>query len=410
MKKLIKNYSEQIILLAAILIGALLGAVFPVVGVLIKPLGAIWLNLLSTAVVPLVFFSISSAIAGMNDIKRLGKILFWMLIVFIGISTAAALMMLAGVHFFPITAPVHLTMVSQVALKPWSGANALTDAFTVSDFGKLLLRENMLALIVFSALMGFASSASQAHDKNFSKFLISGNEVMMNVIALLMRAAPVGLGAYFAAMVAELGPQIVGTYSNVALLYYPVALLYFFFFFSLYALWAGGKKWIKTFWQEIIPPALTALGTGSSVATIPSNLQAADRMGMPREVSEIVIPVGAVTHKSGSCLSAILKIALLHAVFDASFSGFQDYGVAIGVAVLSGVVMGGIPGGGFLGEMLIITLYGFPMEGLPIISMVGILVDPPATLVNAVGDNIAGALTARITYGKKWRVEPPNGN
>ena len=84
------------------------------------------------------------------------------------------------------------------------------------------------------------------------------------------------------------------------------------------------------------------------------------------------------------------------------FSGIGTFATAIGIALLSGTVMSGIPGGGFLGEILIVTLYGFPVEALPLISMIGTLVDPPATMVNAIGDSAASMLVARILGGKNW--------
>ena len=104
----------------------------------------------------------------------------------------------------------------------------------------------------------------------------------------------------------------------------------------------------------------------------------------------------------GSCLSAILKISLLFGLFHMDFSGFGTLATAVGIALLSGTVMSGIPGGGFLGELLIVTMYGFPVEALPVISMIGTLVDPPATMVNAVGDNVSSMLVSRILYGKTW--------
>ena len=78
------------------------------------------------------------------------------------------------------------------------------------------------------------------------------------------------------------------------------------------------------------------------------------------------------------------------------------YATAVGIALLSGMVMSGIPGGGFLGELLIVTLYGFPVEALPLISMVGTLIDPPATMINATGDNVCSMLLARMLGGKHW--------
>ena len=157
-----------------------------------------------------------------------------------------------------------------------------------------------------------------------------------------------------------------------------------------------------------MPASLTALATGSSVATIPTNLEAARKIGIPKDIREVVIPVGATIHMEGSCLSAILKIAFLFGLFGMNFSGIDTIAIAIGVALLSGTVMSGIPGGGFLGEMLIITLYGFPPEAMPMISMIGTLVDPPATMVNAVGDNVASMMIARLLEGKDWMKQSEN--
>jgi Na+/H+-dicarboxylate symporter len=182
-------------------------------------------------------------------------------------------------------------------------------------------------------------------------------------------------------------------------------LLYFFVGFTLYAYFAGRMRGVRLFWGNIIPTSLTAWATGSSVAAIPTNLQAAQRIGVPKDISEVVIPVGSMIHMDGSCLSAVLKIALLFGLFGKDFSGAWTISGAIGVALLSGIVMSGIPGGGFLGELMIVTLYGFPMEALPIVSMVGTLVDPPATMVNAVGDNVAGMMVARILGGRHWMTE-----
>ncbi len=406
MKSFLKNYSESLILLSAIITGALIGVFFPAFALTLKPVGIIWLNLLSTAVIPLVFFSIAATIASMGSGKQLSRILIWMIIIFTAASVIAAVLMLAGVYFFPPAATIKLSLQTGIEMKPWNAGKSLVEAFSVGDFGELLSRKNMLPMILFAALIGWASHAAGKQGETFRQYFISGNAVMMKVMRGIMLIAPLGLGVYFAALVAEMGPQIMGTYGQIAGLYYPFSFSYFFIFFTFYAFLAGGVKWIPVFWKNIIPPSLTALGTGSSLATIPSNLQAADRMGIPRETSEIVIPVGGVIHKSGSCLAAIVKIALLHQVFGVPFTGIEAYAIAVGVAVLSGVVMGGIPGGGFLGEMLIVNLYGFPLEGLPIISMVGTIVDPPATLVNATGDNIASALVSRLVYGKKWQVKP----
>lgn len=392
-----KNYAFSLILLAAILIGSLLGFFLKDKAAVLKPFGDVFLNLLFCLVVPLVFFSIASAVSGMQSTGRLKKILLVMIGVFVLTGIAASLLMVAGVKMFPPAQGLSVDFGFEPP-QPQAGGllTRLAGTFTVPDFVLLLSRKNMLALIVFAMLTGVAALTSGEKGEPFRKFLRSGNEVFTRAIGYVMIYAPVGLGAYFAYLVGVFGPQLLGSYAQAMGLYYPVALLYFVAAFSLYAYLAGGFSAIGMFWRNIIPTALTAFGTGSSVASIPLNLDAAEKNGVPADVREVVIPIGATIHMDGSCLSAILKIAVLFGLFGMDFSGPGTILTAIGIALLSGTVMSGIPGGGFLGEMMIVTLYGFPLEALPVISMVGTLVDPPATMVNAVGDNVSSMMVARV--------------
>ena len=398
----LKNYSFSLILLLSIALGAGLGVIFKEKIAFIKPLGDIFLNLLFTAVVPLVFFSISSAIAEMSDLQRLGKIMGWMVLIFIATGIVSSLLMVLGVTIFPPVLGDHPMLNAPAVVSQTKNFGDILKAFTVPDFAQLLSKQNMLALIVFAMLVGLAASLAKEEGKPFTNFLVSGSKVMMKVIHLIMFCAPVGLGAYFAYLVGTLGPELLGSYLRVVALYYPLAVLYFFAGFSLYAYLAGGGNGFRRFWGNILSPALTAWGTGSSIATIPANLEAADRVGVPKDISRIVIPIGATIHMDGTCMSAIVKISLLFAFFGMKFTGIGTIVTAIGVAILSGMVMSGIPGGGFLGELLIVTLYGFPVEALPLISMVGTLVDPPATMVNSTGDNVVSMLLARILEGRNW--------
>jgi len=98
----------------------------------------------------------------------------------------------------------------------------------------------------------------------------------------------------------------------------------------------------------------------------------------------------------------VLKIAFLFGIFQMPFSGVEPILTALGIALLTGVVVSGIPGGGTIGELLILSFYGFPPEALPLITMIGTLVDAPATMINAVGDNVSSMLVARFLGGKGW--------
>ncbi|MDD2321186.1 MAG: dicarboxylate/amino acid:cation symporter [Geobacteraceae bacterium] len=398
----LQSYGFSLLLIISIIIGALLGIVFKKDAALLKPLGDIFLNLLFTVIVPLVFFSIASTVASMTNLRRLGKILAVMFLIFVGTGLIASAIMIAAAVLYPPAAGVSIPLPTAVDVQHLKASEQIVRAFTVPDFAQLLSKNNMLALIVFSMLTGLATSAAGEKGKPFAVFLASANEVMLKLISFIMYYAPVGLCAYFAYLVGVVGPELLGSYARAMLLYYPIALAYFVFAFTVYAFLAGRASGVKKFWRNIIPPSVMALATGSSMATIPANLQAADNIGVPRDISEVIIPIGATIHMEGSCLAAVLKIAFLCGIFQVPFTGLEPILTALGIALLTGVVVSGIPGGGTIGELLILSLYGFPPEAFPLITVIGTMVDTPATMINAVGDNVASMMVARVLGGKKW--------
>jgi len=398
----LRAYGFSILLIGAMVLGAIIGILFKEDAVVLKPLGDIFLNLLFTVIVPLVFFSISSSVAAMTNLKRLGKILGLMMLIFVTTGLIASAVMTVAVVLYPPAAGVHIPLPTTVDVHHYKATEQIVRAFTVSDFPSLISKGNMMALIVFSMLTGLATSAVGEKGKPFATFLASANEVMLKLVSFIMYYAPIGLGAYFAYLVGTFGTEMLGSYGRAMAVYYPTSLAYFFVAYTCYAFIAGRASGVKKFWCYIIPPSLTALATGSSMATIPANLQAADNIGVPRDVSEVIIPVGASIHMEGSCLAAVVKIAFLFGVFQTPFSGAGTLLTALGIALLVGAVVSGIPGGGTIGELLILSLYGFPPEAFPLITMIGTLVDAPATMINATGDNVASMLAARFLGGKGW--------
>lgn len=406
----LKSYGFSILLIISIIVGAGIGVRYQKDAALLKPLGDVFLNLLFTVIVPLVFFSISSAVASMNNMKRLGRILSVMILVFVITGFIASSVMLIAVMLYPPASGVTIPLAAAADAQPLKVSEQIVKAFTVADFPQLLSKNNMLALIVFSILTGLATSAARERGKPFAAFLASANEVMMKLVSFIMYYAPVGLCAYFAYLVGTFGTELLNSYGRAMALYYPMAIAYYFIAFSLYAFLAGGVSGVGKFWRNIIPPSVMALATGSSMATIPSNLAAADEVGVPRDISEVVIPIGATIHMEGSCLAAVLKIAFLFGIFRMPFAGMDQILTALGIALLTGVVVSGIPGGGTIGELLILSLYGFPPEAFPLVTMIGTLVDAPATMLNAVGDNVSGMMVARVLGGRNWMEKPGEGS
>lgn len=402
----LKNYSSIILLLGGIFVGSVLGLVFGKDVAVIKPLGDIFLNLLFTAIIPLVFFTIASSISSLEKTEQLGKLFLIVIGVFLFTVLVSAILMLVGVLLFPIQQDFILSQVPMEMVETGTAGSQITQLLTAGDFFELLSRKNMLALIIFSFLIGFACLNSGEKGKDFSRFLHSGNEVMKQLLHIIMKTAPVGLGAYFAYQVGIFGPQLFGAYAKPLGLYYAVCAFYFVVFFSLYAYMAGGKLGFKVFWKNNITPSLTALGTCSSIATIPANLEGAEKINIPAHIRNVVIPLGAPLHKDGSSMSSIVKIAVIFALFGKDLTDPYTLLVALGITVIVSVVEGGIPNGGYIGEILAISVYGFPMEqALPAAMIIGTLVDPMATLLNANGDLVSAMLVTRIAEGKNWLIE-----
>ena len=123
-------------------------------------------------------------------------------------------------------------------------------------------------------------------------------------------------------------------------------------------------------------------------------------MGIREHVSYVVIPLGATLHKDGSSISSIVKIVVAFSIAGREFSGADTIMIALGITVLVSIVEGGIPNGGYVGELLMISAYGFPVEVLPAAMIIGTLVDPLATLLNSTGDTVAAMVIDRFAGGR----------
>ncbi len=394
-------YKFSIILLGAIFIGSIVGIQMGEKATMFKPFGDLFINGMFMVVVPLVFVTISSSIAGMSDMNRLGKILKTMLITFVGTGMVAAVYVFITVKIFPPAEGVSLAMPAAEALKPFQTGDQIVSAITVTDFPELISRKNMLPLIIFSIVFGICTNMIGEKGKVIAKGLDALSEVFLKIVGLLMYYAPIGLGAYFAALIGEHGKELLGSYARAMAVYYPLCLVYMFTAFPLYAWISGGMEGVRRL-KYVVSPAVTAVATQSSIATLPVNLEACEKIGVPKDIREIILPIGATAHMDGTVLSSILKISFLFGIFQVPFEGVGTYASALLLSIAGGVVMSGVPGGGLIGEMFIVTMYGFPAEAFPIIATIGYLVDPFATMINASGDTIASMLVTRVVEGKDW--------
>ena len=402
-KSVLKNYTFLGIMLGAMVLGCIVGWFAPNFGHTIKPLGTVFINMMFCVVVPLVFASIAGSVASMKSRKRAGKIMGTTVAIFVITGAIAAVIMFVLMKIFPPVVSAWSDIPTEEMGEYASISDLIVNFFTASDFVGLLTRRAMLPLIVFSILFGFAANAAQGPEGSIAQWLRGLSDVMMKFVQIITYYAPIAFFAIFADLVASYGAEVISGYGRALAVYYPLCFVYLFTAFPLFARFGGGKGAVRVMFRNLIRPAVVSLGTCSSVATIPTNMEVSESTGISKDVSEMVIPLGATMHMDGSCFSCVLKIAFVWGVFGQDLSWGKLIPIVL-VAVLSSVGMSGVPGGGYIGEYIICSIF-FPTQiemAFPILMMIGNLVDPPATMINSAGDYVVSFMVSRFVDGKDW--------
>lgn len=414
MKKFLSNYKSTIILLVAIIVGSIIGIIFKENATVLSPLGDLFLNLLLVIIIPLIFLNITTAISKMKQPKRIGKIIGSVLLVFVITSVIAVLIGFASTYFIKLVntedgEKIKASLEEVTTTEETDSEDDMTIAdrtvklLTVNDFSKLFSKDNIIALLVFSIIVGIAINMSGEKGEPFRKVLESANTIMGNIVKIIMYYAPIGLGCYMASFIGTFGTSIAVGYLKTFLVYLAIAILYYFIMYSIYAVIAGGKKGFKAFWKHVIPATVTAMGTCSSAACIPINIESTKKMGVSDDIAETTIPLGTSFHKDGSIIGSVFKIMFLVGLFGTSLATAGDIFWVLGIALLANLLITAVPiGGGTISEMLIITMMGYPVAVLPILTIIATIIDMPATVLNVIGDDVSSMMVARIVDGKEW--------
>ena len=411
-----KRYWFIISMLVGIVAGCIVGAIWPAVeevvdgeavvvvkgATVLEPLGTVFLNLMFCIAVPTVFCSIASAIANMQSAKRAGKIMGVTIATFLVTAAIAAVITYIVVRLIPPVTGEYDLIEGEVG-GTLGVADMIVNFFTKPDFTELWSRKAILPLIVAAVLFGFGVQAAGGAETKTAKLLEDVTNCIMKTFKIITYYAPIGFFGFFAYLIAYHGSDLIGDYGRALVIYYVLSFVYMFISFPLYARFGGGKGAAKVMFSKLFRPAAMSFGTCSSVATIPTNMEVAEETGISKDVSNIVVPLGATMHMDGSAMSAIIKVAFLFGMFGQDFTTGRAI-LAIIVAVFSSVAMSGIPGGGGTGELVLCSIF-FPEHlavAFPIALALGNLVDPPATMVNSAGDYVVSFIVARFVDGKDW--------
>ncbi len=375
------------------------------------PAGKIFLRLLLMIVVPIVVTSLTLGVAGIGNPRKLGRIgvrSFGWTLVISGVSVLLGLTLANTVRpgervpqeirdrlFAAQAKSAEGAVAGALRSNEKSAAQSIVELVPDNPFAAAAKTPpDMLALMVFSVVLGIALAAAGKAGEPFSAFLESFFAVLQKVIALVMVLAPFGVGALLFAMTARFGFSLLTGLAAFVLTVRAGLAFHLFVFYSV-LLKLVAKVSPREFFRRVRTVMATAFATSSSNATLPTALRTAeDRLNIPNEIASFVLTVGATANQNGTALFEGVTILFLAQLFGVDLTISQQL-VVLGMAILAGVGTAGVPSGSIPFIIIVLQTIGVPPAGIAVILGVDRLLDMCRTVPNVVGDLVLATIVAR---------------
>lgn len=393
---------KKIKLHTKIFIGLILGVVVGLVlgekAMIIEPVGTIFLRLITMIVVPLVLVSLMLGTASLGDIRKLGRIgiktiVYFMITTMIAISVGLVLANIVkpgtGLNE-EVKAELYKSYESkaQVSIQRMEEKPSLKEILiniVPTNPVKALIDGNMLQVIFLGLLFGLILTLiKKSKSEMLIKFLDGANDAIIQVVHIAMKLAPYGVLALIAAVIGQYGVHILVTLLKYSLVVVGGLLIYTFSVNSL-SLSLLGRMNPLLFFKAVKEAMIIAFSTSSSNAALPVSLECVEHIGVPREYSSFVIPLGATINMDGTALYQGVA-----AVFIAQIYGIPlvltDQITIVLMATLASVGAAGVPAAGIITLAMVLTQIGIPLEGIALILGVDRFLDMCRTTTNIIGD------------------------
>jgi len=391
--------------------GCLLGWLAPALAVRTEFLRDIFLNLIKALIAPLVFSSVVAGIAGGGSAKNVGRLGLKSLIYF---EAATTLALVVGLLVVNVAGPGRGVVIQQAAVgaalpaaHPATLSETLVHAFPASVVAAMA-NGDVLQIVVFSVIFGLAVVAAGEKAKPVVGLCSAVAGVMFKFTDIIMKFAPVGVGAAIAVTVGRQGPGMLGHLALlVGTLYAALAL-----FLVLLLLVAGVllKLPIRAFWRAIRAPFTLAFATASSESAMPMAMESMIELGVPPKIVGFVIPTGYSFNLDGSTL--YLAIASVFVAQAAEASGAAHFGVGQQILLMLTLMItskgvAAVPRATLVVLVATLHSFGLPAEGVAVILGVDALMDMARTSVNVLGNCLASVVVAKWEGEFTLRVPPP---
>lgn len=387
-----------------ILLGLILGIVTGLIGgpdmlpfakAWIAPFGTLFLNLIKMIIVPVVLASLVVGSASLGDVKKLGRVgLKTMGFYLITTAMAVSLGLLLGVVMNPgkgLSIPIANAAVQAKAAPPLS--SVLVNMIPTNPI-QAMANADMLQIIVFAIFLGVGITLVGDRAKPVESFFDGLAEVSYKIVALIMEFAPIGVFALIVPVVAANGPKVLLPLATVIVAVYIGCLLHAAITYGFTAYFLGGMS-PMTFFRGVFPASMIAFSTCSSSATLPVNMKCTqENLGVSKEVSSFVLPLGATINMDGTALYQGVCVLFIAQVYGIELT-LAQMAVIVLTGTLASIGTAGVPGAGLIMLTLVMQSVGLPLEGVALIAGIDRILDMIRTSVNVTGDAAAAVYVQR---------------
>ena len=357
---------------------------------ILSALGAIFISSLKLMVVPLVFFSLVTGVAQITDSSKLGSISIKAIFLYLATTSIAISLALFFSNFFNIGSGAGLTSEAEfLAPSPPSLKEVFINIFPTNPIASMANGE-MLQIIVFSLLVGMGVK-SLSSSANLINFFVSGNNLMLRIVELIIWFAPIGIFCLLTDIFSQIGFSVIYDLAGYFLLLVAVLLFHGIFVYSFF-LYSFTKLNPIVFFSKLKEVIFFAFSTSSSSATMPLTLKTAkDKLGVDQSVASFTIPLGATINMDGTAIMQGVATVFISQVYGVDLTT-TDFLMVILTATLASIGTAGVPGVGLIMLAMVLQQVGLPVEGIALIIGVDRLLDMVRTSVNVCGDSMIACL------------------
>lgn len=361
----------------------------------VRPFGTIFLNLIKFIVVPIVLTSIIAGIISMQDIKKVGAI-GWKTVLFYVCTTAGAItigLLLANLF----RGGFRLLETSGLAYEPAEPVRFM-DTFVnmfPSNAIEPLASATMLQVIVIALFFGIGIIIAGEKGQPLAKVIISLSDVSMVIMEMILKLSPVAVFCLIVPVVAENGPQIIG---SLAMVLFTAYICYAIHMALVYASVLKGIAGVGpiTFLKGMAPAMLFAFSSASSVGTIPLNLECTEKLGAKKEVASFVLPLGATINMDGTAIYQGVCAVFIASCYGITLTLPQMLTIVL-TATLASVGTAGVPGSGMVMLAMVLQSVGLPVEGIALVAGIDRIFDMGRTVVNITGDAVCSIVVSKLS-------------